>query len=125
MVDWNAISHRGKNTATRKKLSFAGAVTFVLLLTAHTGAAEVSVCSLAANPKGYDHQNLNLRGTVSELEEVTSRHGNPYTRFKLQGPGQCDVKVFVWKHHSIPQRRSLPCGWHIRNRGSSGTIHIF
>ena len=90
-----------KRTATRKILTFTGTVISVLQMGAQVDAAEVSVCSLAANPKAYDHQNLSLQGTVTRLMETTSRQRREYTVFNLQTPGPCEVKVFIWQHHGL------------------------
>ena len=85
----------------RAPLLVSAVVSSVSLIAIYAYAAEVSVCSLAADPKGYDHQHMNLRGAVTDLKETRSQRGNDYTLFKLQAPGPCEVKVFVWGHPAL------------------------
>jgi hypothetical protein len=36
----------------------------------------------------FDHKTVTLQGTATAVKETTSRRGNDYTTFKLQGPGR-------------------------------------
>jgi hypothetical protein len=61
-------------------------LSLLVALVASGHAAEVPICSIIANPKSFDHQNVSLQGTIGSLRETTSRKGNDYTTFKLQDP---------------------------------------
>jgi hypothetical protein len=64
-------------------------------------AAEVPICSIIAQPRSFDHQNVSLQGTVTSLRETTSRRGNDYTIFKLHDPGCGALNIFTWGHPAL------------------------
>ena len=72
----------------------------VALLTS-SDAAEVPICSIIANPKSFNHQNVSLQGTIGSLRETTSRRGNDYTTFKLQDPSCRGLNIFMWGHLAL------------------------
>jgi hypothetical protein len=50
---------------------------FVLLTLISTlDAAETNVCTVAANPSGFDHRQVTLKGIVAGLSKSTSRSGH-------------------------------------------------
>ena len=81
-------------------------------------AADVDVCSIVANPTNFDHQTIVLEGTAAAVRETTSRKGNDYTTFKLQGPSGCGaVNIFAWGH------LALASGDHVCVKGMFETEH--
>jgi hypothetical protein len=84
----------------RKLPVLAAAMILVSLSwTAFAKAAEVNACEIVAKPASFDHQTVTLQGTATALKETTSRRGNDYTTFKLQGPNGCGaVDIFTWGH---------------------------
>jgi hypothetical protein len=83
----------------RRKVRAIGQAAALALLAsvASPDAAEVAICSLVAKPSGFDRQVIAFQGTVTDVKKTTSRRGNDYTLFKLQGPGGCGtVDVFIW-----------------------------
>ena len=82
---------------------FVGALAFALSLpVAAVDAGEVGVCAIIEKPANFDHQSVTLQGTATQLKETTSRRGNDYTTFKLQGPGGCGaLSIFTWGHPSL------------------------
>jgi hypothetical protein len=96
----------------------AGATAFVLLTSAAVNAVEITVCSIVANPAGFNSQIITLQGTTIALKETTSRRGNDYTTFKLQDPsGRCAVDIFTWGHPLLTN------GDHVRVEGVFETEH--
>jgi hypothetical protein len=70
--------------------SLASAVLVVLLtLISAIDAAENNVCRVAANPSGFDHQQLTLEGIVAGLTKSTSRSGRKDMTFLLRSPTGC------------------------------------
>jgi len=49
-------------------------------------AAEVALCSLVTKPANFYRQAVAFQGTATAVKKTTSRRGNDYTPFKLQGP---------------------------------------
>ena len=87
---------------TNKGMALAG-TPVILLVTSIANAAEVAVCSLAADRASFDHQNVTLQGTAIDVKETTSRRGNDYTTFRLQDStnGSCTVSIFTWGHPTL------------------------
>jgi hypothetical protein len=102
-----------------------GATTVVLVTSAAANAGDVAIFSIVDRPTGFDHQNITLQGTAVGVKETTSHRGNDYTTFKLQDPSGCGgVNIFTWGHPRIEERRSSPRGRCIRDRTSSGPLHL-
>jgi uncharacterized protein YdeI (BOF family) len=100
------------------KATLPTATTIAVLITSIACAGEVTVCSIAANRAGFDHQNVTLQGTVVALKETRSRAGNDYTTFKLQDPsGGCSMSIFTWGHPTITNDN------HVRVEGVFETEH--
>ncbi len=61
----------------------------VILLASLAGAdaADVAICSLVAKPSSFDRQTITFQGMATAVKKKSSRRGNDYTLFKLQGPG--------------------------------------
>jgi hypothetical protein len=76
-------------------------LSLLVALVATGYAAEVPICSIIANPKSFDHQNVSLQGRVGSLKETTSQKGNDYTTFKLQDPSCGSLNIFTWGHPSL------------------------
>ena len=89
------------------------AATLALLASiASADAAEVAICSLVAKPSNFDRQPVTFQGIATAVKKTTSRRGNDYTLFKLQGPGDCGtVDVFMWGHPKLSN------GGHVRVEG--------
>jgi hypothetical protein len=88
----------------RRKAGVIGrAATLALLASiASADAAEVAICSLVAKPSNFDRQPVTFQGIATAVKKTTSRRGNDYTLFKLQGPGGCGtVDVFMWGHPKL------------------------
>jgi len=70
--------------------SLASATHVVLLTLISTlDAAETSICTVAANPSGFDHRQLTLEGIVAGLTKGTSRSGRKDMTFLLRSPVGC------------------------------------
>ena len=83
----------------RKKIGAIGRTATLALLASCAGAdgADVAICSLATKPANFDRQAVTFQGTATAVRKTTSRRGNDYTVFKLQGPRDCGtVDVFMW-----------------------------
>jgi hypothetical protein len=78
-----------------------GRAATLALLTSGAGAdaAEVAICSLVTKPANFDRQAVTFQGTATAVKKTTSRRGNDYTLFKLQGPRDCGT-VDDDGHHS-------------------------
>ena len=80
----------------------AAAFTLLLPSVANADAAEIAICSLVAKPSSFDRQTITLQGVATAVKRTTSRRGNDYTLFKVQGPGGCGtVDVFIWGHPKL------------------------
>jgi hypothetical protein len=95
------------------------AATLALLASgARADAADVAICSLVAKPSNFDRQAITFQGMVTSVKRKTSRRGNDYTLFKLQGPGGCGtVDVFIWGHTKFSD------GDRVRVEGVFETVH--
>jgi hypothetical protein len=119
------ISRAGKKLLGGSRMSTRLAriwqsLSLLVALVATGYAAEVPICSIIANPKSFDHQNVSLQGTIGSLRETTSRRGNDYTTFKVQRRPQC---LHVGSP-CIDERGPRARGWSIRDRTSSGLVHV-
>ena len=103
----------------RKAVVIGQAATLALLASvASPEAAEVEICSLVAKPSSFDQQVITFQGTATAVKKTTSRRGNDYTLFKLQGPGGCGtVDVFIWGHPKLSD------GDRVRVEGVFETVH--
>ena len=102
------------------KTGLIGQVVTLALLASGAGAdaADVAICSLVAKPSNFDRQAITFQGTAGDVKKKTSRRGNDYTLFKLQGPGGCGtVDVFIWGHPKLSD------GDHVRVEGVFETVH--
>jgi hypothetical protein len=85
---------------------------------ASADAADVAICSLVAKPTNFDRQAITFQGVATGVRKKTSRRGNDYTLFKLQGAGGCGtVDVFTWGHPKLSD------GDHVRVEGVFETVH--
>ena len=98
---------------------FGQAATLALLASvAGADAAEVEICTLVTKPSSFDRQTITFQGKVTAVKKTSSRRGNDYTLFKLQGPGACGtIDVFIWGHPKISD------GDHVRVEGVFETVH--
>ena len=104
----------------RRKIGVIGRAATLALLTSGAGAdaAEVAICSLVTKPANFDRQAVTFQGTATAVKKTTSRRGNDYTLFKLQGPRDCGtVDVFMWGHPRLGN------GDHIRVEGVFESVH--
>jgi hypothetical protein len=104
----------------RKMIEVIGQVATVVLLAsvASADAADIPICSLVAKPSNFDRQAITFQGVATAVKKKSSRRGNDYTLFKLQGPGGCGtVDVFVWGHPKLSD------GDHVRVEGVFETVH--
>ena len=97
----------------------ARAATLALLASgAGADAAEVAICSLVTKPANFNRQAVTFQGTATAVKKTTSRRGNDYTLFKLQGPRDCGtVDVFMWGHPKLVN------GDHVRVEGVFESVH--
>ena len=103
---------------TKTGLIGQAAILALLASGASADAADVAICSLVAKPFNFDRQVITLQGTAGDVKRKTSRRGNDYTLFKLQGPGGCGtVDVFIWGHPKLSD------GDHVRVEGVFETVH--
>jgi hypothetical protein len=95
------------------------AATLALLVSgASAEAADVAICSLVAKPLNFDRQAITFQGMATAVKKKTSRRGNDYTLFKLQGPSNCGtVDVFIWGHPKLSD------GDRVRVEGVFETVH--
>src|SRR5215831_722677 len=76
--------------STGRVRSLASATLVVLLALINTlYAAETNVCTVVANPSGFDHRRLTLEGIVAGLTKSTSRSGHKQMTFLLRSPVGC------------------------------------
>jgi len=61
----------------------------LLALMSALKAAETSLCTVSANPSGFDHRQLTLEGIVAGLTKSTSRSGHKQMTFLLRSPVGC------------------------------------
>ena len=74
--------------------------------------------SLVTKPANFDRQAVTFQGTATAVKKTTSRQGNDYTLFKLQGPRDCGtVDVFMWGHPKLGN------GDHVRVEGVFESVH--
>jgi hypothetical protein len=86
---------------SRGASAFSLAMAVVLIGSTTWSAADDAICSVAQKPQEFDHKNVTLKGNPVNVKETTSRRGNDYTTFKLQGPTGCAVSVFTWGHPTL------------------------
>ena len=104
----------------RRKIGVIGRAATLALLTSGAGAdaAEVAICSLVTKPANFDRQAVTFQATATAVKKTTSRRGNDYTLFKLQGPRDCGtVDVFMWGHPKLGN------GDHVRVEGVFESVH--
>ena len=104
----------------RRKIGVIGRAATLALLASGAGAdaAEVAICSLVTKPANFDRQAVTFQGTATAVKKTTSRRGNDYTLFKLQGPRDCGtVDVFMWGHPKLGN------GDHVRVEGVFESVH--
>ena len=104
----------------RRKIGVIGRVATLALLASGAGAdaAEVAICTLVTKPANFDRQAVTFQGTATTVKKTTSRRGNDYTLFKLQGPRDCGtVDVFMWGHPKLGN------GDHVRVEGVFESVH--
>ena len=75
-------------------------------------AAETNVCTVSANPSGFDHRQLTLEGIVAGLSKSTSRSGHKQMTFLLRSPVGCGG-VIVYAQEPA----SLSSGDHLQIEG--------
>ena len=102
---------------TKTGLIGQAAILGLLASGASADAADVAICSLVAKPSNFDRQVITFQGTARDVKKKTSRRGNDYTLFKLQGAGGCTVDVFIWGHPKLSD------GDHVRVEGVFETVH--
>jgi hypothetical protein len=88
--------------------------TLVVLLTkiGTIDAAETNVCTVSANPSGFDHRQLTLEGIVAGLTKSTSRSGHKQMTFLLRSLVGCGG-VIVYAQEPA----TLSNGDHLRVEG--------
>jgi len=104
----------------RRKIGVIGRAATLALLASGAGAdaAEVAICSLAIKPANFDRQAVTFQGTATAVKKTTSRRGNDYTLFKLQGPRDCGtIDVFMWGNPKLGN------GDHVRVEGVFESVH--
>jgi hypothetical protein len=61
----------------------------------------VAAC-IDRKPSNLDRQAITFQGVITGVKKKTSRRGNDYTLFKLQGAGGCGtIDVFIWGHPKL------------------------
>jgi hypothetical protein len=78
-----------------------GAAVLAVLWWRATRASEVDIHSIVADPVKFEHQNITLVGVVTDVKETTSRAGNDYATFKLEGPSGGSLTIFMWGHPAL------------------------
>jgi hypothetical protein len=104
----------------RNKMEVISRAATLALLASGAGAdaAEVAICSLVTKPANFDRQAVTFQGTAKAVKKTTSRRGNEYTLFKLQGLRDCGaVDVFMWGHPKLVN------GDHVRVEGVFESVH--
>jgi hypothetical protein len=100
------------------RLGLIGQAAALALLGAGAEAADVAICSVVAKPSNFDRQAITFQGVTTGVKKKTSRRGNDYTLFKLQGAGGCGtIDVFIWGHPKLGD------GDHVRVEGVFETVH--
>jgi hypothetical protein len=72
-----------------------------------SGVAVGNAADVPSAQTNFDRQNVSLEGTVASLKETTSRRGNDYSTFKLEGS---PVSRRILAHSLAWKLRSLPTG---------------
>jgi hypothetical protein len=89
------------------KARWLASATLVLLLTLidSIDAAEPNLCTVSANPPGFDHRQLTLEGIVAGLMKSTSRTGRKEVVFQLESPAGCGGVTVYAQGPATLQRR--------------------
>jgi hypothetical protein len=99
--------------------SLASATLVVLpALICTVDAAETNICTVSANPSGFDHRQLALEGIVAGLTKSTSRSGRKDKTFLLRSPVGCGG-VIVYAQEPATLRN----GDHLQVEGIFETEH--
>ena len=109
-----------RSVCSLRRLGLIGQAAALTLLASvvSANAAEVAICSLVAKPSNFDRQTITFQGMATAVKKKTSRRGNDYTLFKLQGAGGCGtIDVFIWGHPKLGD------GDHVRVEGVFETVH--
>src|SRR5262249_17831428 len=97
----------------------ASATLVVLLAWISTlDAVETNVCTVVANPSGFDHRQLTLEGIVAGLTKSTSRSGHKQMTFLLRSPVGCGGVVVY-----AQEPASLSNGDHLQVEGTFEMEH--
>jgi hypothetical protein len=73
----------------RVRLLVSTTLVVLLALTSTFDAAEINICTVSANPSGFDHRQLTLEGIVAGLTKSTSGSGHKQMTFVLRSPVGC------------------------------------
>jgi hypothetical protein len=73
----------------RVRLLVSTTLVVLFALTSTPDAAEINICTVSANPSGFDHRQLTLEGIVAGLTKSTSRSGHKRMTFLLRSPVGC------------------------------------
>jgi hypothetical protein len=73
----------------RVRLLVSTTLVVLFALTSTLDAAEINICTVSANPSGFDHRQLTLEGIVAGLTKSTSRSGHKRMTFVLRSPVGC------------------------------------
>ena len=74
----------------------------LLALMSALKAAETSLCTVSANPSGFDHRQLTLEGIVAGLTKSTSRSGHKQMTFLLRSPVGCGGVIVYAQEPATP-----------------------
>jgi hypothetical protein len=79
----------GWSTTGSVRLLVSRTLLVLLVLISTLDAAETNVCTVGANPSGFDHRQVTLTGIVAGLSKSTSRSGHKQMTFLLGSPASC------------------------------------
>jgi hypothetical protein len=68
----------------RVRLLVSTTLVVLFALTSTFDAALINICTVSANPSGFDHRQLILEGIVAGLTKSTSRSGHKQMTFRVE-----------------------------------------
>jgi hypothetical protein len=98
----------------------------LVVLISTLDAAETNVCTVSANPSGFDHRQLTLEGIVAVLTKSTSHSGHKQMTFLLRSPVGCGgVIVYAQEPASLSNGDHLKVEgiFEVEHRQDGSTFH--
>ena len=88
----------GWSTTGSVRLLVSRTLLVLLVLISTLDAAETNVCTVGANPSGFDHRQVTLTGIVAGLSKSTSPSGHKQMTFYWEVPPVAAASLFMLKN---------------------------